>query len=257
MEKEIEDLKAYLQGVSSFAFPKYKELPGVELYMEQVLKYINGTLDSLTLGQEKMLTSFMANNYVKAKMIDPPVKKRYTKDQIGYLMAICLMKSTISMADMSLLLELDSHVSADKGRLYAFWADMENSILSETAEKSFRRVDSISRFYDENKTKDKAKAEDDTRARLGLIALRLAIQAQANKLISDSIIAALRQDMHGEAGVKDAEEKDKPTHHQERAQKKEAKRLGAEKKEKESKKESHKETEKKKPSPKKERKKAK
>lgn len=237
MEKEIEDLKAYLQGVSSFAFPKYKELPGVDLYMEQVLKYINGTLESLTLGQEKMLTSFMANNYVKAKMIDAPVKKRYSKDQIGYLMAICLMKSTISMADMSLLLELDSHVSVDKGRLYAFWADMENSILSETADKSFRRVDSISRFYNENKTVNQEKAEDDARARLGLIALRLAIQAQANKLISDSIIAALRQDMHGEKGVKAAEETNKPSHHQERAEKKAAKRLRAEKKEKEAKEE--------------------
>ncbi len=253
MEKEIEDLKAYLQGVSSFAFPKYKELPGVDLYMEQVLKYINGTLDSLSLGQEKMLTSFMANNYVKAKMIDPPVKKRYSKDQIGYLMAICLMKSTISMADMSLLLELDNHVSVDKGRLYAFWSDMENSILSETAEKSFRRVDSISRFYNDNKAKNKEKAEDDTRARLALIALRLAIQAQANKLISDSIIAVLRKEMHGEEGVKAAEETNKPTHHQERAQKKEAKRLAAQKKEKSEKKETPK-TPKKKETPKKERK---
>ena len=139
MDKEIEELKQYLQGVSDFAFPEYKELPNIELYMEQVLKYINTTLDCLTLNQEKMLTSFMVNNYVKAKMIDLPVKKRYSKEQIGYLMAICLMKSTISMADMSLLLELDKHVSVDKGRLYAFWARMENSILSETAKKTLDR----------------------------------------------------------------------------------------------------------------------
>ncbi len=233
MEKEIEELKSYLEGVSSFAFPKYKELPGVELYMEQVLKYINGTLDSLTLGQEKMLTSFMVNNYVKAKMVSLPVKKRYSKEQIGYLMAICLMKSTISMADMSLLLELDGHVSVDKGRLYAFWASMENSILTETAQRTLSRVNSASRHYSSLKGKNKKKAEDDTRAVLGLIALRLAIQSQANKLISDSIIAALRADMHGEKGQKKAEETNKPTHHEERMAKKEAKRIGAERQKKE------------------------
>ena len=229
MDKEIEELKQYLQGVSDFAFPEYKELPNIELYMEQVLKYINTTLDCLTLNQEKMLTSFMVNNYVKAKMIDLPVKKRYSKEQIGYLMAICLMKSTISMADMSLLLELDNHVSADKGRLYAFWARMENSILSETAKKTLFHVDSTARHYASQKTKNKKKAEEDARATLGLIALRLAIQSQANKLISDSIISALRDDMHGEKGRKKAEESNKPTHHDERMAKKEAKRIAASK----------------------------
>lgn len=233
MDKEIEELKKYLQGVSSFAFPKYKELPGVELYMEQVLKYINGTLDSLTLDQEKMLTSFMVNNYVKAKMIDLPVKKRYSKEQIGYLMAICLMKPTISMADMSLLLELDDHVSVDKGRLYAFWASMENSILSETAKRTLFHVESTAKHYASQKSKNRKKAEDDTRATLALIALRLAIQSQANKLISDSIIYALRSDMHGEKGQKKAEEVNKPTHRDERMAKKEAKRIGASKTKKE------------------------
>ena len=48
MEKEIELLKQYIKEVSSFSLPKYKELPGVELYMEQVLKF----RDSLTAAKE-------------------------------------------------------------------------------------------------------------------------------------------------------------------------------------------------------------
>ncbi len=239
MEKEIADLKKYLETVASFSLPKYKELPGVELYMEQVLKYINGTLDSLTLDQENMLTSFMVNNYVKAKMIDLPVKKKYSKDQIGYLMAICLMKSTISMADMSLLLELDSCVSVDKGRLYAFWASMESSILNETAKKTISRIENFTKNNASEKGKKGKNNEEDVRASLGLIALRLAIQSQANKLISDSIIAALRVDMHGDEKKKkalDAEQKE-ANHRAERHAKKEARRLAAEKEAKAKKKE--------------------
>ena len=239
MEKEIAKLKKYLETVASFSLPKYKELPSVELYMEQVLKYINGTLDSLTLDQENMLTSFMVNNYVKAKMIDLPVKKKYSKDQIGYLMAICLMKSTISMADMSLLLELDSCVSVDKGRLYAFWASMESSILNETAKKTISRIENFTKNNTSEKGKKGKNNEEDVRASLGLIALRLAIQSQANKLISDSIIAALRADMHGDEKKKkalDAEQKE-ANHRAERYAKKEARRLAAEKEAKAKKKE--------------------
>ena len=231
MEKELAELKKYLETVASFSLPQYKELPGVELYMEQVLKYINGTLDSLTLDQENMLTSFMVNNYVKAKMIDLPVKKKYSKDQIGYLMAICLMKSTISMADMSLLLELDSCVSVDKGRLYAFWASMESSILNETAKKTISRIESLAKVNSSEKGKKSKKSEEDVRASLGLVALRLAIQSQANKLISDSIIAALRTDMHGDEKKQKAVETEQKeaNHRAERDAKKEAKRLAAEK----------------------------
>lgn len=231
MEKEIADLKKYLEAVASFTLPQYKELPSVELYMEQVLKYINSTLDSLTFDQENMLTSFMVNNYVKAKMIDLPVKKKYSKDQIGYLMAICLMKSTISMADMSLLLELDSCVSVDKGRLYAFWASMESSILQETAKKTINRIESFTKTKESKGKGKKENAEEDVRASLGLIALRLAIQAQANKLISDSIIAALRSDMHGDKAKEKAvrnEQKDANIRAA-KDEKKEAKRLAAEK----------------------------
>lgn len=238
MEKEIAELKKYLEAVVSFTLPSYKELPGVDLYMEQVLEYINRTLDSLTLDQENMLTSFMVNNYVKAKMIDLPVKKKYSKDQIGYLMAICLMKSTISMADMSLLLELDSCVSVDKGRLYAFWASMESSILQDTAKKTLDRVGNFAKTYDSKKGKDEDGASQDMRASLGLIALRLAIQAQANKLISDSIIAALRSDMHGDQKKEKAvqAEQKEENHRAERDAKKEASRLAAEKEAKEKKK---------------------
>lgn len=231
MEKEIAELKKYLETVATFSLPQYKELPGVELYMEQVLKYINDILSSLTIDQENMLTSFMVNNYVKAKMIDLPVKKKYSKDQIGYLMAICLMKSTISMADMSLLLELDSCVSVDKGRLYAFWASMESSILNETAKKTISRIDNFTKSSLSGKGKKGKNSEEDVRASLGLIALRLAIQSQANKLISDSIIAALRADMHGDDKKKKAIEAEQKgaSHRAVRHAKKEARRLAAEK----------------------------
>ncbi len=196
MGKEIEELQKTLEEIVSFDLPKYKELPTVELYMEQVLKYINGVLSSVSREGEKQLTSFMVNNYVKAKMIDEPVKKKYSQEQIGYLIAICMMKPTVSMADLALLLELTQGVSSEKKRLYEFWSMMERNILSLNAEKIEKKIDEIVGRYNREQTEKPEEAEENLTMGLGFFALRLAIQAQANKLLSDHILDAVRKRLH-------------------------------------------------------------
>lgn len=225
MEKEIAELKQYLKDVSSFSLPKYKELPGVELYMEQVLKFINGALETISPNEERQLTSFMVNNYVKAKMVSEPVKKKYSRDQIGYLMAICLMKSTISMSDMSLLLELDKGISNDKGKLYAFFCELETSILGEASNKISTKVDQISKRFKTEKKVNQEKAVESARDGLGLLALRLAISSQANKLLSDYIISLLRKELHGETASKEITPSSHELKHEAIIGEKEAKRL--------------------------------
>ncbi len=201
MEKEIAELEAYLETVKGFTLPNFKELPGVDLYMEQVLQYINGVLEDLSPEDKKVLTSFMVNNYVKAKMIKEPVKKKYSREQIGYLIAICLMKATISMSDMSLLLEMDEGITENKERLYSFFCSMESSILESTVDKTASRIDGYKKRYEKERETNPEKAESNLRDSLGLLALRLAIQAQANKLLSERIIALIRQDMHGDKTI--------------------------------------------------------
>lgn len=195
MEKEIAEILHYLEEVNSFSLPKYKELPGVALYMEQVLAYINDLLSSLSPSQAKPLTSFMVNNYVKARMVAEPEKKKYNKDQIGYLIAITLMKTTVSMSEMATLIELDQGVSPNKERLYHFWSEMEASVLSETSKKTSRHVESILRRYQSDAHNNEEVAKENARNTLGLIAMRLAIQAQANKLLSDYIIRKIAESL--------------------------------------------------------------
>lgn len=228
MKKEIEELREYLQSVKEFTLPRYKELPNVDLYMEQVLKYVNGALNTLSPEDERVLTSFMVNNYVKAKMVSEPVKKKYSKDQIGYLIAITLMKTTISMADMSLLLELDTNVSKDQEKIYSFWCDVESKILGDTTSKTSAKLEQISRIYEHDVRLKKPSADSDANNALALLALRLAIQAQANKLLSDYIISILRKSMHGEeADAIESNPTRKQLKHEAIAGKKEAKRVAS------------------------------
>ena len=200
MKDKIEDIIAYLKKTNSFRLPEYRELPSVELYMEQVLAYVNKALADLSDKDQATLTSFMVNNYVKAGMIDEPVKKRYSKEQIGYLIAITLLKQTVSMADISLLLELDKGISTNKEDLYNFFREMESDILAETSRKTLQKADGVSKKYRLDARSSEEKAEQNARNAFAFIALRLAVQAQANKILSDYIISTLRADIYGEKG---------------------------------------------------------
>lgn len=225
MEKEIEEIVQYLKNVSDFKLPEYKELPSVSLYMEQVLTYVNGILATLSPEQEKSLTSFMVNNYVKAGMVEEPDKKKYSRNQIGYLLAISLLKQTVSMADLSVLIELDDGVSNDKESLYRFFADMQSFIISETSRKTLQKADGIARKYKADLRSSKEKADLNARNALGFVALRLAVQAEANKILSDYIIAELRKEMLGQEGSELSTPSKREVRATKRGSKKNAKRI--------------------------------
>ena len=203
LDEELKFLIEYLGIAENFVLPNYKELPSVDLYMEQVLRYVNSSLEPIT-NDEKPLTSFMVNNYVKAKIINEPVKKKYSKDQIGYLMAITLMKSTLSMSDMSVLLEFEHSVSEDKNMLYGFWAALESEILNGASAEMLQKVHKIADLHERDKQKRPEEADSIALDRLAYYALKLSIQAQANKLLSQAIIAAIRETTHGEEAKDEA-----------------------------------------------------
>lgn len=193
MEKEVKQLIKYMNGLKEFVLPKYKELPSVDLYMEQVLKYVNDNLQALSVENQNLLTSFMVNNYVKAKMIALPNKKKYGKEQIGYLMAICMLKSSLSMSDMSLMIEFSDQYAQEKSKIYDFWADLEMEILHKIIASTKNEIDSSLSKYEKSQEEYK---ETNLKYELALLALKLSIEAEANKLMADFIIDALRKDMH-------------------------------------------------------------
>ena len=105
------------------------------------------------------------------------------------------------MSDMSLLLEMDEGITENKERLYSFFCSMETSILGASVEKTSKRIEGYKKRYEKEREIDPEKASSNLRDSLGLLALRLAIQAQANKMLSERIIAYIRQDMHGDKTV--------------------------------------------------------
>lgn len=103
MSAQSEEMKRELDEIFD-AFPHIHttDIPGIDLYMDQVTTFLQENLRSLSRDPDgdKFLTKTMINNYVKNKVLFPPVKKKYNRDHIMLLIVIYYMKSFLSIGDI-------------------------------------------------------------------------------------------------------------------------------------------------------------
>ena len=88
--------------LSGFSVTRADEVPAIDLYMDQVLTFMGERLrrTARKSDADKLLTKTMINNYVKNKVMIPPVKKKYGRDHILLLMVIYYLKNFLSIDDI-------------------------------------------------------------------------------------------------------------------------------------------------------------
>ncbi len=191
MEDNFNELKEYIKKLEQFTLPEYNEISNIPLYMEQVIGYIQEVLSPLSKGEEvsTLITPFMVNNYVKAKIVDAPVNKKYNRNHIAYLLAISLLKKSASMKDIATLIEFDKFLSEDKQKLYETFKGMQDEIIKNEARKVKLKLEALEKS---NKKKQDKMEEN---ADLCYVALRLYIESEVTKYIADSIIDKVSKDV--------------------------------------------------------------
>ncbi|MGN0298971.1 MAG: DUF1836 domain-containing protein [Lachnospiraceae bacterium] len=103
MEPQENITKKLGEEIADFHLPRYQEIPEVGLFLDQIVRLINSYLEPL--GKLE-LTPSMVSNYVKHKLIEPPVKKQYQRDQIAYLIFMAMAKTVLSLEEIRRLFEL-------------------------------------------------------------------------------------------------------------------------------------------------------
>ena len=110
---------------SNFSYPKWEDIPNIDLYLDQVLLYVNQVCAPISPDKEKGLTASMVNNYVKHGYLTKPDKKKYQRKQIARLIAITTLKSVFSIQEIAQTLNtLQSQASSDQ--LYDAFVDYMN-----------------------------------------------------------------------------------------------------------------------------------
>jgi len=138
MNRNIEEIRRILDGLTSYEGILADDIPDIALYMDQVTTFMNKKLESFKRNKDdKILTKTMINNYTKAKLTFPPVNKKYEKEHIMLLTLIYHMKQIISVNDMAKLLNpiinyMDTSGNNTKSaeELYSIFTDMESEQLN-------------------------------------------------------------------------------------------------------------------------------
>ena len=106
----------------NYSYPKWEEIPDIDLYLDQVLLYVNKVCAPFISKTDKGLTASMVNNYVKHGYLPKPDKKKYKRQQVARLIAITTLKTVFSIQEIAATLNL-LQSQADSADLYNSFVD--------------------------------------------------------------------------------------------------------------------------------------
>ncbi|MCR5488347.1 MAG: DUF1836 domain-containing protein [Lachnospiraceae bacterium] len=100
-----EIIRSILGGMDHIDYIKPEDIPGIDLYMDQVTTFMESRLSSSRrYPDDKILTKTMINNYAKNDLLPPPEKKKYNKEHVMFLIIIYYLKNILTINDIDKLL---------------------------------------------------------------------------------------------------------------------------------------------------------
>ena len=102
-------IRNILDRVSRIGYVKPEDIPNIDLYMDQVISLVGRFLDLFPHmpGSDPIITPSTINNYVRMKIMPAPVKKKYTKIHLAYLIMICTLKQSLSISVVSKIIPMN------------------------------------------------------------------------------------------------------------------------------------------------------
>ena len=200
MEENKNSLNDFINKIENTKMPKYKKLPDVPLYMDQIVNYIKDMLESLGIEEQNEITSFMINNYVKANIIDRPKDKKYSKTQLAYIIAIVFLKKVTSISNVSLVVNASKENDKNNDYIekkYDYFCKLFEENLSETLKYVKLSLDTMQKKVKQNTKKfESDELKEKYNQGLLFLALRLFIKAEINKIFAEKLIYEVANDMN-------------------------------------------------------------
>lgn len=182
----MEDLTELRQRLRTQRPVAWEQLPDFALYMDQVLSYMDRQV--IRFDEDDGLISAMVNNYTKSGLVPRAAGKKYNREHLAYLTAICVLKRVMSTRDMDLLIkqELQGERSVADG--YAAFCESLDKALNITA-------DEMELYLDESTLADAA--------------IHFALLSYAAGVASNRYVSLLRQQQEAEGAETENRRKDR------------------------------------------------
>lgn len=169
---------------------RIETIPDIELYMEQMLTFLNQRLDSPgKTAETPIFTKTMINNYTKDRLLIPPKNKKYSKQHMMLLILIYHLKGILSISDIKQLFApvlQDINTPEDDliplEDIYTTYLDLTENYLTEFGENFSNKLSFITNLTSH------LEGEANHVARLFLTVLVLIAQADLSKKVAELII---------------------------------------------------------------------
>jgi hypothetical protein len=195
MDSINKSLENWLNDLNNFSFKSFEQLPDLELYMDQVVTFLEKQLYIFqTSTLDKQITPSMINNYVKGEVLPAPKSKKYSKEHLALIEEICTLKQVLSIAEVKQIL--------DKSYSVENKTDAFNHFNALNSEKTSQVVLEAFKMLNETSENDYNKLND--------IALEFAVTANSYINISKRILYLSR------AFERIEEQKEKAKKHEEK-----------------------------------------
>lgn len=108
-------LQRWDKYITDYHLPEWDAIPNFGLYMDQVIGLLEDYLNFIPSDEKnKFVTASTINNYVRLKIMPAPIKRKYYRIHIAYLIFILVLKQTLSISDVQKL--VPSGISEDQVR---------------------------------------------------------------------------------------------------------------------------------------------
>jgi len=194
MEETLKELANWLDKLYNFEVPNWDKLPDLDLYMDQVITYLERELRPLTIAdEENIVTTWMINNYVKGDLLPRPNQKKYSKEHLAYIIIICSLKQILSISDIKNLFDFEKEKNENLQSFYDFFRTKQVDIIRKITADTIKETKEIS---------------DDLNVLYNHIT-KLALEAEIKKIIANKILFILSNHDERKKLLEEEKEKEK------------------------------------------------
>ena len=191
-EERLQELMAYIDSLTRI---DPNDIPAIDLYMDQVTTFMDRHLaGSCRVGEEKILTKTMINNYAKNNLLPPPIKKRYSKNHILMLIFIYYFKNVLSFHDIEQILQPISEHHFQEGSLPDLEAVYNEVFSLEHEQRRRLQEDITAKFHSASETFEDAPEEEREYLRLFSFICELAFDVYLKKQMIELLADQLRDE---------------------------------------------------------------
>ena len=143
-------IERWLNELNNFSFKEYDNLPDLDLYMEQVMIYLEKQLYIFqTSINDKQITPSMINNYVKGDVVPAPKSKKYSKEHLAIIEEICTLKKVLSLDEIKQIITTTYSNTEDKSKVFNNFNMINTSKTQDIVSDAFKALNDVDENDDE------------------------------------------------------------------------------------------------------------